>query len=49
MFEDMNRAIVQNDIHPVIDRVFILAEAKEALRHLQSGTHFGKVVIAIAD
>jgi NADPH:quinone reductase-like Zn-dependent oxidoreductase len=49
MFEAMNRAIVLNDIHPVIDRVFAFAEAKEAYRYLQSGAHFGKVVIAIAD
>jgi NADPH:quinone reductase-like Zn-dependent oxidoreductase len=47
MFEAMNRAIVLNDIHPVIDRVFGFAEAKEAYRYLQSGAHFGKVVIVI--
>lgn len=47
MFEAMNRAIVLNDIHPVIDRVFAFAEAKDAYRYLQSGAHFGKVVIAI--
>ena len=47
MFEAMNRAIVLNDIHPVIDRVFPFAEAPEAYRYLQSGAHFGKVVIAI--
>jgi NADPH:quinone reductase-like Zn-dependent oxidoreductase len=49
MFEAMNRAIVLNDIHPVIDRVYSFAEAKDAYRYLQSGAHFGKVVIAIAD
>ncbi len=47
MFEAMNRAIEANDIHPVIDRVFPFAEAKEAYCYLQSGAHFGKVVIAI--
>jgi NADPH:quinone reductase-like Zn-dependent oxidoreductase len=47
MFEAMNRAIVTNNIHPVIDRVYSFAEAKEAFRYLQSGAHFGKVVIAI--
>lgn len=46
MFEAMNRAIVLNDIHPVIDRVFAFTEAKEAYRYLQSGAHFGKVVIS---
>jgi NADPH:quinone reductase-like Zn-dependent oxidoreductase len=47
MLEAMNRAIVLNDIHPVIDRIFAFAEAKEAFRYLQRGVHFGKVVITI--
>ncbi len=47
MFEAMNRAIEANDIHPVIDRVFPFDEAAEAYRYLQSGAHFGKVVIAV--
>ncbi len=45
MFEAMNRAIAANDMHPVIDRVFPFAEARAAYQHLQSGAHFGKVVI----
>lgn len=47
MFEQMNRAIEVNDIHPVIDRVFAFGEAAQAYRHLQSQAHFGKVVISI--
>lgn len=47
MFEQMNRAIEVNDIHPVIGRVFPFAEAVEAYRYLQSQAHFGKVVISI--
>lgn len=49
MFEAMNRAIVAMDIHPVIDRVFPFDQAREAYRHLESGAHFGKVVIRIRD
>jgi NADPH:quinone reductase-like Zn-dependent oxidoreductase len=45
MFEDMNRAIALHRVRPVIDRTFAFAEATEALRHLESGRHFGKVVI----
>jgi NADPH:quinone reductase-like Zn-dependent oxidoreductase len=45
MFEDMNRLIVQKGIRPVIDRVFLLAEGVAAFRHLESATHFGKVVL----
>ena len=47
MFESMNRAIVLHGIRPVIDRIFPFDEAKAAFHHLESGIHFGKVVIAI--
>ncbi len=47
MFEAMNRAIDLHGIHPIIDRVFPFAEAREAYHYLQSGAHFGKVVIAV--
>jgi len=47
MFEAMNRAIALHQIHPVIDRVFPLDEAPEAYRYLQSGSHFGKIVIQL--
>jgi NADPH:quinone reductase-like Zn-dependent oxidoreductase len=45
MFEQMNCAIAQNKLKPIIDRVFSFNEAKEALSYLESGKHFGKVVI----
>ncbi len=45
MFEEMNRAIGQAKLKPVIDRVFPFAEAPAAYQHLASGAHFGKVVI----
>lgn len=44
MFEEMNRAISVAQMRPVIDRV-PFAEFPEALKHLESGTHFGKVVV----
>ena len=44
-FEAMNRAIVHNDIRPVIDRIFPWTEAAEALRQLESGGHFGKIAL----
>ena len=34
-------------IKPVIDRVFPFARAADAFRHLESGAHFGKVVVAV--
>ena len=44
-FEAMNRAIAMHRLHPVIDRTFPFAEAKEAYRHFEGRGHFGKVVI----
>lgn len=47
MFESLNRAVSQHQLKPVIDRTFPFAEARAAYEHLQSGLHFGKVVISI--
>ncbi|MBM3947554.1 MAG: NAD(P)-dependent alcohol dehydrogenase [SAR202 cluster bacterium] len=47
MFEAMNRAITVHSTHPVIDRVFPFAETREAFRHMESGAHFGKIVISV--
>ena len=47
MFEAMNRAIAISQLHPVIDRVFDFDQAPQALNYLESGAHFGKVVVRI--
>jgi NADPH:quinone reductase-like Zn-dependent oxidoreductase len=47
MFEDLVSAITVSEMHPVIDRVFEFTEAREAMHYMQSGAHFGKVVIKI--
>ncbi len=47
MFEQMNRALTQGRVRPVIDRAFDFKEAPEAFRHLESGAHFGKIVIRV--
>jgi NADPH:quinone reductase-like Zn-dependent oxidoreductase len=47
MFQDMNRAIAINGLKPVIDRTFSFAQSREALRYMQSGQHFGKIVITV--
>ena len=47
MFEAMNIAISLHQLHPVIDRVFPFEEAKEAFLYMESGAHFGKVVIRL--
>lgn len=45
MFEAMNRAIAVHQLRPVVDRVFPFKETHEAYRYMESGAHFGKVVI----
>jgi NADPH:quinone reductase-like Zn-dependent oxidoreductase len=47
MFEDLLRALDASKLEPVIDRVFGFAEVRAAYEHLQSGAHFGKVVIRV--
>ncbi|MDX1376239.1 MAG: NAD(P)-dependent alcohol dehydrogenase [Burkholderiales bacterium] len=44
-FEAMMRALEQHRVEPVIDRVFAFEALKDALAHLKSGAHFGKVCI----
>ncbi len=43
----MNTAITEARIAPIVDRVFPFGEAPAAYAYLESGAHFGKVVIAI--
>lgn len=45
MFDDMNRAISLHQMRPVVDRVFPFSEFPQALRHMESGAHFGKIVL----
>ena len=45
MFENMNAAIAQHKLQPVIDRTFSFEQAPEAFRYLQAGDHLGKVCL----
>lgn len=47
MFEAMNRAVALHALRPVIDRVFGFGEVREALRHMESAAHFGKIVVRV--
>ena len=47
MFEEMNEFISKNLIKPVVDKVFEFEEAREALKYMESGSHFGKIVVKI--
>lgn len=48
MFERMNRAITINRIVPVVDKVFEFGKAADALGHMESAGHFGKIVVRLA-
>lgn len=47
MYERMNMAVSAHKLKPVIDKVFEAHEIVEALQYLQSGQHFGKIVLTI--
>jgi NADPH:quinone reductase-like Zn-dependent oxidoreductase len=46
-FEEMNKAIHQHKLQPVVDEVFTFDNAKDALRKMEIGSHFGKLVIRV--
>jgi NADPH:quinone reductase-like Zn-dependent oxidoreductase len=41
----MNRAIEGNNMRPVIDKVFSWTDAAAAIRYMQAGKHFGKIIL----
>ena len=47
MFEDMLKAMAQNEIRPVVDKVFGWGDARKAYEAAIAGDFFGKVVIRI--
>jgi NADPH:quinone reductase-like Zn-dependent oxidoreductase len=47
-YEEMNRAIVVNQIRPVLDKEFHWSQIKEAFQYLEKGNHFGKIPIQIS-
>jgi NADPH:quinone reductase-like Zn-dependent oxidoreductase len=47
MFEEMNATITATGLHPIIDRIFEFDQAQQAFQHMESASHFGKIVIRI--
>lgn len=46
MFEAMNQLFIKHEyLKPVIDKTFAFDESRDALKYMQSGSHFGKIVI----
>lgn len=44
---DMLRMVAGAQMRPIVDRTYSLDDARAALEHLESGDHFGKVVLSI--
>lgn len=44
-FDSMNLAVGLHRLKPVIDKTFAFADLPAALRHMEAGAHFGKIVI----
>lgn len=48
MFEHMNQMLcLHHHLKPVIDKIFEFDEARDALKYMESGSHFGKIVVRI--
>jgi NADPH:quinone reductase-like Zn-dependent oxidoreductase len=45
-FAEMTAFVAAKKLVPVVDRVFSLAETDAALRHMEAGAQFGKIVLA---
>jgi NADPH:quinone reductase-like Zn-dependent oxidoreductase len=43
----MNQAIEQHKIKPVIDKTFVFEDVRDALKYMESGSHFGKIAVQI--
>lgn len=45
MFSRMNKTLEAKNIHPIIDSAFLFQDSIDAFKRLESGSHFGKLVI----
>jgi NADPH:quinone reductase-like Zn-dependent oxidoreductase len=48
-FEEMLKFYEEKKIKPVVDKTFGFDDARDALLYLESGGHFGKVVVKVAE
>ena len=46
-FDALSRFLVEHRIQPVIDQRFPFAQLPEALRYMEAGRHFGKIVVTV--
>jgi NADPH:quinone reductase-like Zn-dependent oxidoreductase len=48
-FRAMLSAVSAAKLKPVVDSVFPLAEARDAMAKMEAGQQFGKIVLKVAD
>ena len=48
MLRELADTLSRGGVHPVIDRTYDFRETPAALREMQSGAHFGKIVIQVS-
>jgi NADPH:quinone reductase-like Zn-dependent oxidoreductase len=46
-FAGMTALVAARGLRPVVDTTFALADAEKALRHMEAGAQFGKIVLTI--
>jgi NADPH:quinone reductase-like Zn-dependent oxidoreductase len=46
-FEALNAFLETHNLHPIIDKVFPFAQARDAFALMASGQHFGKIVVTL--
>jgi len=47
MLENLNRALIANDVKSVVDKVYEFEDARQAYHDMEKAKHFGKLVIKI--
>ena len=47
LFQAMNVAIAAHGLRAVVDRTFDFDDVHAALRYVEAGAHFGKVVLTV--
>lgn len=48
-FSEMVRFVAENELLPIVDEIFPLADAERALRRMDEGKQFGKIVLKIEE
>ena len=47
MFEAMNQALSMHEVTPVVDKIYPMADARQAYHDMRGAGHFGKLVISL--